>query len=264
MDGQREGSALIVEQRRTVRHLTLNRPEVLNALNAGVFAALEEELARISSDTATRAVVITGAGDRAFSAGADLDELTGLDPVDRRALLERGQRVFRSLETLGTPVIAAVNGYALGGGFELALACTLIVAAESARFGLPEVGLGLIPGYGGTQRLPRAVGSRAALRIMLTGEQVDAARANELGVLSQPPVPDDELLGVVGSLADKVSEKSPRAASLILKAVGYTDGLDAGLAHETTLAALAAASGDAEEGIAAFREKQTPSFGEVR
>jgi enoyl-CoA hydratase len=264
MDGQREGSALIVEQRRAVRYLTLNRPKVLNALNAGVFAALEEELARVSSDHGTRAVVITGAGDKAFSAGADLDELTGLDPVDRRALLERGQRIFRSLETLGTPVIAAVNGYALGGGFELALACTLIVAAESARFGLPEVGLGLIPGYGGTQRLPRAIGSRAALRIMLTGEQVDAARADELGVLSQPPVPDHDLLGVVTSLADNISEKSPRAAGLILKAVGYANDLDAGLAHETTLAALAAASGDAEEGIAAFREKRTPSFGGSR
>jgi enoyl-CoA hydratase len=204
--------------------------------------------------------VITGAGDRAFSAGADLDELTGLDPVDRRALLERGQRVFRSLETLGIPVIAAVNGYALGGGFELALACTLIVAAESARFGLPEVGLGLIPGYGGTQRLPRAVGSRAALGMMLTGEQIDAARADELGILSQPPVPVDDLLEVVGSLADSISGKSPRAASLILKAVGYADSLDASLAHETTLAALAAASGDAEDGIDAFREKRTPRF----
>lgn len=168
------------------------------------------------------------------------------------------------METLGTPVIAAVNGYALGGGFELALACTLIVAAESARFGLPEVGLGLISGYGGTQRLPKAIGSRAALRIMLTGEQVDAARADELGVLSQPPVPDHDLLEVVGSLADNISEKSPRAAGLILKAVGYANDLDAGLAHETTLAALAAASGDAEEGIAAFREKRTPRFGEVR
>jgi enoyl-CoA hydratase len=264
VDGQREDAVLIAEQRGAVRYLTLDRPEVLNALNASVFTALEEQLARISSDLATRTVVITGAGDRAFSAGADLDELTGLDPVDRRALLERGQRVFRSLETLGIPVIAAVNGYALGGGFELALACTLIVAAESARFGLPEVGLGLIPGYGGTQRLPRAVGSRAALGMMLTGEQIDAARADELGILSQPPVPDDDLLQVVGSLADSISGKSPRAASLILKAVGYADGLDASLAHETTLAALAAASGDAEEGIAAFREKRTPRFGEAR
>jgi enoyl-CoA hydratase len=260
VDGQREDAVLIAEQRGAVRYLTLNRPEVLNALNANVFTALEEQLARMSSDPGTRTVVITGAGDRAFSAGADLDELTGLDPVDRRALLERGQRVFRSLETLGIPVIAAVNGYALGGGFELALACTLIVAAESARFGLPEVGLGLIPGYGGTQRLPRAVGSRAALGMILTGEQIGAARADELGILSQPPFPDDDLHEVVGSLADSISGKSPRAASLILKAVGYADGLDASLAHETTLAALAAASGDAEEGIAAFREKRTPRF----
>lgn len=261
MDGQREDPVLIAEQRGAVRYLTLNRPKALNALNAGVFAALEAELASVAADAGTRTVVITGAGDRAFSAGADLDELTGLDPADRRALLERGQRIFRFLETLGTPVIAAVNGFALGGGFELALACPLIVAAEGARFGLPEVGLGLIPGYGGTQRLPRAIGARAALRVMLTGERLDAVRAHELGVLSQPPVPDGRLMQVAGSLAEEIAGKSPRSMNLILKAVGYADGLDAGLAHETTLAALAASSGDAAEGTAAFREKRKPDFG---
>ena len=261
MDGQRDDQILVVEQRGSVRYLTLNRPEVLNALNAEIFAALEAEMSGVAADPGTRAVVVTGVGDRAFSAGADLDELMGLDPVDRRALLERGQRVFRTMETLGTPVIAAVNGYALGGGFELALACSLIVAAERAQFGLPEVGLGLIPGYGGTQRLPRAVGPQAALKLMLTGERVDATLAHELGLLSQAPVPDHELLETAEGLAEVIAGKSPRAAGLILKAVGARSGLDAGLAHETTLAALAAASGDAAEGVAAFREKRAPDFG---
>jgi len=258
---ERDEDVLIAEQRGHVRYLTLNRPEVLNALNARVFASLRTELASVASDPGTRVLVITGAGDRAFSSGADLEELVGLDPVDTRALLEQGQRVLRDLETLGTPVIAAVNGYALGGGFELALACPLVVGAERAQFGLPEVGLGLMPGYGGTQRLPRAVGPQAALRMMLTGQRVDAAHAHELRILSQPPVEDGQLLEVVGDLAKEIASRSPRAASLILQSVGASSGLDAGLAHETTLAALAAASGDAAEGVAAFREKRSPNFG---
>ncbi len=257
---ERDEDVLITEQRGHVRYLTLNRPDVLNALNARVFASLRTEIASVSSDRGTRVVVITGAGDRAFSSGADLEELMGLDPVDTRALLEQGQRVLRDLETLGTPVIAAVNGYALGGGFELALACSLVVAAERAQFGLPEVGLGLMPGYGGTQRLPRIVGPQAALRMMLTGQRINAARADELGILSQPPVEDGQLLGVVGDLAKEIATRSPRAASLILQSVSASSGLDAGLAHETTLAALAAASGDAAEGVAAFREKRAPNF----
>ena len=257
---ERDEDVLITEQRGHVRYLTLNRPDVLNALNARVFASLRTELASVASDRGTRVVVITGAGDRAFSSGADLDELMGFDPVDTRALLEQGQRVLRDLETLGTPVIAAVNGYALGGGFELALACPLVVGAERAQFGLPEVGLGLMPGYGGTQRLPRIVGPQVALRMMLTGQRVDAARAHELGILSQPPVEDGQLLEVVGDLAKEIASRSPRAANLILQSVSASSGLDAGLAHETTLAALAAASGDAAEGVAAFREKRSPNF----
>jgi enoyl-CoA hydratase len=257
---ERDENVLITEQKGRVRYLTLNRPDVLNALNAGVFAALETELARIEADPGTRVVVVTGSGERAFSAGADLGELMDLDPVDTRKLLGRGQHAFRALERLGKPVIAAVNGYALGGGFELALACSLIVGAERASFGLPEAGLGLIPGYGGTQRLPRLIGKQAALRIMLSGQRVDAARAYELGILSQPPVPDDELLDVVGGIAEEISGKSPKAAALIIEAVGSSDGLDQGLAHETTLAALAAASRDAAEGVSAFREKRAPNF----
>ena len=259
--GEHDADVLIPEQKGRVRYLTLNRPRVLNALNAGVFGSLEAEIASIAEDAGTRAVVLTGTGERAFSAGADLDELTGLDPVDVRRLLGGGQRVFRALERLGKPTIAAVNGYALGGGFELALSCSLIVGAERARFGLPEAGLGLIPGYGGTQRLPRLIGRPAALKLMLTGGRIDAAQAHELGVLCQPPVPDDELLAVAGGLAEEIASSSPRAVALILESVGSSDGLDAALAHETTLAALAASSEDAAEGVAAFREKRKPDFG---
>lgn len=259
MDRRDEG-VLIAEQKGRVRRLTINRPKVLNALNAAVISALEAEVANAGADPGARVLVVTGAGERAFSAGADLDELTGLDPADRRGLLARGQRVFRALERLGIPSIAAVNGYALGGGFELALACSIIVGSERAGFGLPEAGLGLMPGYGGTQRLPRLIGKGPALRMMLSGERVDAAGAHALGILSGPPVPQEELMETVEALAQEISGKSPRAAALILEAVGSTDDLDAGLAHETTLAALAAASGDAAEGIRAFKEKRAPDF----
>lgn len=258
---ERDEGVLISEQRGRVRYLQLNRPRVMNALNAKVFSLLEAELDSIRTDRGTRVVVITGVGGRAFSAGADLDELMGLDAVDIRRLLGRGQRIFRAIEKLGTPTIAAVNGYALGGGFELALSCSLIVAAGSAKFGLPEVGLGLMPGYGGTQRLPRLIGTQAALRLMLTGQRIDAARAHELGVLSQPPVQGEELSDTASELAEEISCGSSRAATLILEAVSTSGDLDSGLAHETTLAALAASSKDAAEGARAFREGRTPNFG---
>ncbi len=220
MDKRREDRVLTVEQRGAVRYLTINRPGVLNALNADIFTALEEETRHIAFNPGIRAVVVSGAGDRAFSAGADLDELAELDPVDRRALLEWGQRTLRSLETLGTPTIAAVGGYALGGGFELALSCTLLVASESARFGLPEVGLGLIPGYGGTQRLSKAAGRQAALKMMLTGERIDAVRAHELGLLCQPPTSDTDLLEAVGCTCQRRGLYGTR--SLAIRLLSYS------------------------------------------
>lgn len=258
--GGRDESVLISGQKGHVRYLTINRPDVLNALNGRVFHRLEEELELAASDPGTRALVLTGSGDRAFSAGADLDEFNGLDTVDTRRLLDRGQRVLRSLERLGKPVVAAINGYALGGGFELALACSLMIGSESARFGLPEVTLGLMPGYGGTQRLPQIVGKQTALRLMLSGERIDARRAWELGLLCQAPISDDELLETASKLAVEISRHSPKAASLILESYNASNDLDAGLAHETSLAALAASSEDAAEGIRAFREKRTPAF----
>ena len=240
-----------------VRHLTINRPEERNALNAGVFDALEAALDDVAAG-GVRVVVLAGAGGRAFSAGADLDELRGLDGIAARELLARGGRVIRRLETLGVPSIAAVRGWALGGGFELALACSLVVAGHKARFGLPEAGLGLMPGYGGTQRLTRQVGAKAALAVMLTGDHIGAARAWELGLLARPPVEDEQVEDAAAELAARLASRSPSALRLILEAVDTAGPQDAGLAHETALAALATSSADAVEGIAAFLDKRDP------
>lgn len=240
--------------------LTIERPEARNALNAAVFAGLEHHVQALAADPAVRVVIVAGAGGRAFSAGADVDELRHLSGVDARSLLMRGQRVFRQIETLGVPTIAAVRGWALGGGFELALSCSMIVAGESARFGLPESGLGLMPGYGGTQRLTRVVGPKIALTAMLTGQPLDAQRAWEVGLLARPPVADDAVEAVAEELARVVASRSPSAVRLILESVDAAGPPESGLRHETALAALAVSSPDAAEGVAAFLEKRQPNF----
>jgi enoyl-CoA hydratase len=242
-----------------VRHLTIDRPQARNALNAGVFDALEAAFEDVAA-AGVRVVVLAGAGGRAFCAGADLDELRGLDGIAARALLARGQRVLRRLETLGVPSIAAVRGWALGGGFELALACSLVVAGRSARFGLPEAGLGLMPGYGGTQRLTRQAGAKAALAVMLTGDPIGADRAWELGLLARPPVGDDDVEAAAAELAARLASRSPSALRLILEAVAAAGAREADLAHETALAALATSSADAAEGVDAFLSKREPAW----
>lgn len=262
--GQPDHDVVKVRDEGAVRHVVIDRPDARNALNSEVLASLEERLEAIVRDEDVRVVVVEGSGERAFSAGADLDELRGLDGVAARALLGRGQRVLRRLETLGVPSLAAVRGWALGGGFELALACSLIVAGRSARFGLPEAGLGLIPGYGGTQRLTRAVGRKAATAAMLLGEPFDAQRAWELGLLARAPVDDEEVGRVADEVAGRLASRSPSASQLILEAVDVAAPSGAGLSHETALAALAASSPDAEEGIEAFLAKRDPSFGPAR
>ena len=244
-----------------MRVLTIDRPDRLNALNSILLRELGDQLAEIAGRPQTRVVVVTGAGPKAFSAGADLDELAGLSAEDAKAVLERGQGVMRVLERLGKPVIAAVNGYALGGGLELSLACSMIVASAQASFGLPEAGLGLIPGYGGTQRLPRAIGKGAALRLMLTGDRLNAHEAYDAGLLCQLPVESGELLDTARELAGRMATQSPSAHRLILQAVHAEAGLDDGLALEATLGGVAIASRDGREGISAFREKRRPTFG---
>jgi len=249
---------LIVSDDGPVRWWRLNRPAALNALNAGVLDALATEIDRLEEDPGVRCVVVTGVGEKAFSAGADLDELDGLSATEAAAVLASGQHLFRRIEWSRVPVLAAVNGYALGGGFELCLSCAFILASDNARFGLPETNLGLIPGYGGTQRLPRLVGRQKALYVMLTGWPFPASRAFELGLLAEPPVARADLEARARELARIVSAKGPGAVRAVLEAVGGAD--EDGLRRETAMAAIATSSTEAAVGIAAFRDKRTPRF----
>lgn len=241
-----------------VRFLELSRPAVLNALNAAMLGELSIQVQRLREDPNIRAVVISGSGERAFCAGADLDEIALATPDQVQSLLARGQSVFRSLERCGVPTIAAVDGYALGGGFELALSCTFVIGSERAQFGFPEAGLGLIPGYGGTQRLPRVIGLGRARRLMFMGERLKATEAYELGLLTSPPADAGEAVQVASELAHRISKRSSSAVRTILE---LTDaGGEAALAHETARAAFATTTLDAVEGIRAFREKREPVF----
>ena len=239
--------------------LTFNRPERLNALNGRTLDELADVLERVAGDPNLRCLILTGAGPRAFVAGADISELRGLDARGGIALNERGQRAFRRLETLGIVSIAAVNGYALGGGCELALSCTLRLASDNATFGLPELSLGLIPGFGGTQRLARLIGKGRALELVLTGRQVRADEALAVGLVSRV-VPVDELRYAAESLAQTILERAPVAVPLAIDAVskGLEMSLDDGLAYELALTGLAYGTTDKEEGLAAFLEKRKP------
>jgi enoyl-CoA hydratase len=259
-------TALQVERDGHVLTLTIDRPAVHNALNAALLAELAAAVSAANNDPGTRAVVLTGSGGRAFSAGADLDELAGQSVAQAHGTLAAGSHTLRLIEMSRVPVIAAVGGLALGGGFELALACSFIVAGERASFGLPEAGLGLIPGYGGTQRLPRLVGRHIANYLMLTGERLSAAAAHTCGLLPLPPTGADALLDTARDLAHGIARRSPDAAAAVLSASVHADDmpLEAGLALETALAAIATGGPDAAEGIAAFRDKRAPEFGAGR
>jgi enoyl-CoA hydratase len=254
------GTVILEEDAGPVRWLTVNRPAVHNALNGEVFDALDDACSRAACDPGLRVLVVTGSGSKAFSAGADLDELAGCDADTAQRILARGRSVLDRLAALGVPVIAAVNGLALGGGFELALACTFVIASDRAAFGLPETGLGLMPGYGGTQRLPAAVGRATALRIMLTGDRLSAAAADAAGLLAVPPVPADELRSACTAFAAKIAARGPLATGGVLDAVRAAGTGTAGLDRELLLAAMAIGSQEAAEGIAAFRERRSPSF----
>lgn len=252
---------LTVERHGAVAVITVTRPQVLNALNHDTVAALGQAVAALARDDDVRAVVLTGAGDRAFIAGADIRELAALDPVTAQAMAARGHALCAAMEGMGKPVIAAINGYALGGGCELAMACTLRIAADTAKVGLPEVGLGLLPGYGGTQRLPRLVGSGRALEMMLTGAPVDAQEAWRIGLVNRV-VPAVELRPQTLALAQKIASQAPVAVRCILAAVREGAGmtLPDACAHESALFGVAAATADWREGTSAFLEKRAPRF----
>jgi enoyl-CoA hydratase len=242
--------------------IRINRPAAHNALNRTVLTSLRAALEAVSDDPAVRAVIITGTGEKAFSAGADVAELAGLDRQAAAAALRFGSDVLQAFASAELPVIAAVNGLALGGGFELVLCATFPVLAETAQLGLPESALGLMPGYGGTQRLPRLVGDAVAALMMLTGARLPAERAYQMGLTPVAPVPAGELLPTALELAGRISARGPSATGTILRAMraGRESGLPAGLRLETELASLAVAGPEGQEGIAAFLERRAPTF----
>jgi enoyl-CoA hydratase len=252
---------VLVETADRVRTLTVNRPEKLNALNADVMAALDAAIEAARGDASVGVVIITGAGEKSFIAGADIGELSKLSPVEGRAHALRGQALLRKLETLGKPVIAAINGYALGGGCELALACTIRIASENARFGQPEVKLGILPGYGGSQRLPRIVGKGRAMQLCLTAEQIDAAEAYRIGLVNKV-VPPGQALAAAREMAAAILANGPLACMFVLDAIGrgLEMPLEEGLFLEATLFGLCAATSDTKEGMTAFLEKRKASF----
>jgi enoyl-CoA hydratase len=240
---------------------TVNRPEKMNALNAQVLEELDAAAVRARTDDAVGAMIVTGIGPKAFIAGADIAELATMTPVSGRAHALRGQAVFSRFENLGKPVIAAINGFALGGGCELALACTLRVASENAKLGQPEVKLGILPGYGGSQRLARIVGEGRAMEICLTGEPITAAEAYRIGLVNRV-VPAGEALAAARELAAKILANAPLAVAFTMDAIhnGLDLPLEDGLELEATLFGVCASTDDMREGMAAFLEKRAARF----
>ena len=251
----------LVEKTDRIATVTLHRPEKLNALNNEVLQELERIFADLEQDPEVGVVIVTGTGEKAFVAGADISELKTLDTTGARVQALRGQAVFQRIESLPKPVIAAVNGFALGGGCELALACHIRIASETARFGLPEVSLGIIPGYGGTQRLARLVGKGVALDMILSGEMTPAADALRMGLVSRV-VPAADLLATAQKLAKTILSRGPLALRSALAAVneGLEMPQEQGLQYEAALFGLLAATQDMQEGMGAFLEKRAAAF----
>ncbi len=252
---------LLFEVRDGIAVVTVNRPDKLNALNDAVIAELGEAVGRIERDSEIRGALLTGAGPKAFVAGADIAELAEQGPINGKARAMVGQAVFRRLERCGKPVVAAVNGFALGGGCELAMACHLRIASETAKFGQPEVKLGIGPGYGGTVRLPRLVGKGRALELLLTGGMIDAQEAHRIGLVNRV-VPADRLMAEALALLQAILENAPLALALCLEAVdtGLELSLDEGLLLEANHFGLLASTQDMREGMTAFLEKRKARF----
>lgn len=252
---------VLLAEQEGIAVVTINRPEKLNALNEEVIARLVAVFEGCRDSASVRAVVLTGAGEKAFVAGADISVLSSLDPRGAKETAQRGQRLTLLMESIGKPVIAAINGYAFGGGLELAMACTIRLAAEGAKMGQPEVKLGLLAGYGGTQRLPRLVGRGRALELLLTGETIDAAEAHRIGLVNRV-VKREALLDEAKALAKKILAAGPVAVRLTLDAVarGLDVPLAEGLEIEADLFGQIASTSDMKEGTAAFLEKRPAKF----
>jgi len=254
-------TTLLFDLSNGIARVTINRPDKLNALNGTVIAELGDAVTRIETDAAIRGAILTGAGPKAFVAGADITELAAQTPMQGKARSTLGQEVFRRLERCGKPVIAAVNGFALGGGCELAMACHIRIAADHARFGQPEVKLGIGPGYGATARLPRLVGRGRALELLLTGGMIDAAEAFRIGLVNRV-VPADKLLAEAETLLRTILENGPLAIRTCVELVdaGLETTMDLALALEADHFGLLSATEDMREGTSAFLEKRKPVF----
>jgi enoyl-CoA hydratase len=241
--------------------LTVRRPDKLNALNGAVVAELDLAIGHCAATAEVRGLIVTGSGEKAFVAGADIAEFQNMSAADGERLSQRGQAILRRLETMRKPSIAAINGFALGGGLELAMACTLRVASPNAKLGQPEVKLGIVAGYGGTQRLPRLVGRGRALEMLLTGEMIDAAEAHRFGLVNHV-VEQPKLIDFARELLGKMLANAPVAVALTMHAVdsGMNCSLDEGLRFEAAAFGLAASTADMKEGAAAFLEKRKPVF----
>ena len=252
---------LLLERDEAVALVTINRPQVLNALNMATLDELRRVILDLKRDDSVRAVILTGSGEKAFVAGADINELAVQTPIAGREHALSGQHVLDLIENMGKPVIAAINGYALGGGCELALACTLRIAADTARLGQPEVNLGILPGYAGTQRLPRLVGKARAMELILTGAQITASEAERIGLVNRV-VPAAALLTEAKKLAGQLAKQAPIAVRYIIDAINH--GLEMpfreGCRFEATLFGLVAGSEDMREGTRSFLEKRKPEF----
>jgi len=250
-----------LERRDAVATVTINRPDKLNALNATTIAETREAFEQLRDDAGVRGVILTGEGQKAFIAGADIGELSRMTPLTGIEVSRAGQDALRLIETLNKPVIAAINGFALGGGLEFALACHVRIASENARLGLPEVKLGIIPGYGGTIRLPRIVGRGRALEIMLTGEMIDAAEAYRIGLVNRV-VSQAELMPAAEALLRKIIANGPVAVALAIQAVdhSYHATTEDAQRAEANMFGLLASTADMKEGMSAFLEKRAANF----
>jgi len=252
---------MLFEIKDGIAFVTLNRPDKLNALNDQVMLELADAAERIATEPDIKGAILTGSGPKSFVAGADIGDLSRQGPFDGKARAQRGQAVLRRLETCGKPVIAAINGFALGGGCELAMACHIRIAGDNAKFGQPEVKLGIAPGYGGTQRLPRLVGKGVAMQLILTGEMIDAQEAYRIGLVNKV-VPAADLLAECEKLMRGILAMGPLAVRLAMEAVdqGLEMTLDEGLLLEANHFGLLAATADMKEGTAAFLEKRAAKF----
>jgi len=252
---------VLYEKKGSIAYVTISRPKVMNALNRATIAELRVAFEDAQDDSAVRGVILTGAGDKAFAAGADISEVVNETALQAEESTRTGQAVTSLIENLGKPVIAAVNGFALGGGCELAMACNIRIASDSARFGQPEVKLGIMPGYGGSQRLPRLVGKGRALQIILSGEVIGAQEAYRIGLVNEV-VPLASLIPRAEAILNQINANGPVGVKYSIEAVnkGMDTSLEEGLRLEASLFAICAATEDKKEGTSAFLAKRAPQF----